>query len=193
LAALLVVTIINGFGLPKPASPAGSAGTELAGQPAPDFQLSDARGQSVSLASLRGKAVVLTFLYTNCPDECPLTTAKLRQAYEQLGSKTANVALVAITVDPERDTPQRLADYTAESGMVGRWEFLTGSRAQLSPVWAAYGIQPLTPGAASNSTGAPPVHTLATYLLDSQGRERRLLDPDFTVADLVGDLQSLML
>lgn len=60
-------------------------GTDLGAVPAPDFQLTDERGEPVSLASLRGKAVVLTFLYTSCPDTCPLVATKLGQVQRQLG------------------------------------------------------------------------------------------------------------
>src|SRR5258708_5169350 len=71
---------------------------------APDFKLQDQFDQPVALSSFHGKVVVLTFLYTNCPDACPLITAKIHQAYDQLGKDTDKLAIVAVTVDPRHDT-----------------------------------------------------------------------------------------
>jgi protein SCO1/2 len=177
------------------------AGTDLGGAPAPGFSLTDQNGQAVSLADLRGKAVVLTFLYTSCPDVCPLTTVKFQRAIRQLGPDAQRIAFVAVTVDPETDTPQRLQQYTRAMGMSGRLTFLTGSRAQLEPVWKAYYVQPLSAQQAAKLIAEGPAapsdptfqnaHTAPVFLLDPQGREQRLLGPDFTVAALVADLRRL--
>ncbi len=73
----------------------------MGGSPAPGFALTDQHGEQVTLADQRGKVTALTFLYTHCPDVCPLTAAQLRLVDEQLGADADHVALLAISVDPE--------------------------------------------------------------------------------------------
>lgn len=200
---LLITALISIFHpLPSGGSRSDLVGQDLGGQRAPAFQLVNARGEAVSLANLRGKAVALTFVYTSCPDICPLTAAKLEEAYSQLGGEADKVAIVAITVDPETDTPPRMEQYTQEMGLEGKWQFLTSTRTILTPVWSAYSVAPLTPQAAallvadgpstaqSNATFAL-AHTLAVYLIDPSGRERRLLDADFSASDAASDLRAL--
>ncbi len=92
--------------------------------PAPPFELTNQFGQTTSLAQLKGKVVVLTFLYTNCPEACPLVISHIQQVMIELGSPTDEVALVAITVDPERDTVERLQEYTAS--LPSDWQYLSG-------------------------------------------------------------------
>lgn len=176
----------------------GLVGTALHGRPAPDFRLEDQNGKTVTLADLQGKAVALTFLYTDCPDVCPVITTKFKEAQQQLGAAAGRAALVAVTVDPESDTPARLTQYDQVMGMTGRWEFLTGTRQQLSPVWQAYYVQPvsLTLAKYLATPGAQPpkntqVHSAPIFLIDPQGNEQALLDPDFKVGDLVHDLRRL--
>lgn len=206
-AALLVLATLaltSGVAarIPFPGAGAVLVGTNLGGHPAPDFQLPDAHGKVVRLQDFRGKTVALTFIYTDCPDVCPLIAQKFRVARGQLGSDVNRVALVAITVDPETDTPGRIAAYTEAMGMTGRWWFLTGSRQELQPIWAAYGVAPvpvaqarlLEKSVTANRTPTAAfagIHTAGVYLIGPDGNERRLLDPDFRVADLVGDLRQL--
>lgn len=75
-------------------------GTDLGKDPAPNFQLEDQEGRQVALSDLRGKVVVLTFLYTHCPDVCPLIAEHLKTASSQLGAAMNQVAFVAVSVDP---------------------------------------------------------------------------------------------
>lgn len=189
-------------------------GTEL--QPpilAAPFQLQDQRGQTVSLADYKGKVVALTFLYTNCPDVCPLTTQALHQAYDALGNDTARVTFVAITVDPARDTVQQLYAYSQQKGMLDKWHFLTGSLDELSPLWESYFIAAdpyLTdPGGAmeqlsqatlaqeAQQQGLPATyfvtHQAPVYLIDQQGAIR-VLDSDVTLdaKPLVQDIKALL-
>jgi len=198
VAATLVLTNVLPFGGGQPKL----VGTNLNSTPAPEFRLTDASGHEISLAGLRGKAVALTFIYTSCPDVCPLITQKFHQAYTQLGPDAGKVAFVAITVDPETDTTQRIAEYSQAMGMAGKWDFLTGTRAELTPIWKAYGIGPVSaeqaallvqkgPAAAQNNSAFQGVHSAVVYVIDPLGRERRLLDPDFTPTQLAGDLRSL--
>ncbi|HEY8744769.1 MAG TPA: SCO family protein, partial [Chloroflexota bacterium] len=107
--------------------------------PAPDFSLTDQNGQHVQLAGLRGQVVALTFLYTNCPDVCPLIATKLGQADQQLGADRAKVALLAVTVDPINDTVAAVQRFDVEHQLQqSNWHYLLGSVAQLTPVWKSY-------------------------------------------------------
>jgi len=201
LAGTLLISRLTGQANPMDGS--ALVGTDLGGRSAPSFRLADARGDIVSLASLRGRAVALTFIYTSCPDLCPVTAEKLRYVYDQLGSDADKVAMVGITVDPETDTPPRMEEYTQEMQLAGKWEFLTSSRALLSPVWSAYAVAPLSSsqagllvaqgsGVAGSDAGFDQAHTLAVYVIDPQGREQRLLSPDFAPSDLTHDLEALV-
>ncbi len=163
-------------------------GTDLGGTPAPDFRLVDQRGSSVALSDLRGRVVVLTFVYTHCADVCPLIASKLSQVYNQLGTTAKQVSFVAVSVDPEGDTPLSIAEFSRQTGMDGKWIYLTGTRAQLESVWQAYYLGIETPVPPSTQVG----HSSRVVLIDRAGRERVNLDPDFQPADLVHDLKILV-
>src|SRR5919204_1636401 len=108
--------------------------------PPQDFRLRDQDGKPVSLRSYRGKVVVLTFMYTTCRDTCPLTATQIRGALDDL--RTPPPAL-AVSVDPVNDTPERAREFLFKRGLSDdRMRFLLGSRAQLQPIWKAYGIRP---------------------------------------------------
>ena len=160
-------------------------GTSLDKRPAPDFRLHDTSGNVYTLEQFRGKAVVLTFLYTNCTDACPLTAELLRHADEAAGHPK-NVVYVAISVDPAGDTAENIAAFDQKHHLEelgSRWKYLVGSQQSLDGVWRAYGIyapaQPIDAGA--------PDHTTGIYLLDKQGRERAFTDVDITAEDLARD------
>src|SRR5579862_6634820 len=104
-----------------------------------DFALTDYNGQRFELSSLRGKAVLIFFGYTSCPDVCPTTLSKLSEVYKKLGGDAKRVKTLYITVDPGRDTPAVMKDDLSnfEVDAVG----LTGSKAQIDKVVAEYGAQ----------------------------------------------------
>jgi protein SCO1/2 len=130
--------------------------------------------------------VVLTFLYTNCPDVCPLTAEKLRDARAQVGDQAKDLALIAVSVDPVHDTPAAARDFVRAHRLEGALRFLIGDRASLQRVWAAYSI--------GQEAGPDPFvgHNDAIYLLDKQGRGRTLLHSDVEVATLAGALRTLL-
>ena len=162
------------------------AGTELGATDAPDFTLTDGvSGRAVSLSSQRGQVVALTFLYTTCPDVCPLTATRFKAAQAELGGDASRVTFVAVSVDPDRDTPKAVQDFSAAHGLASNWYYLVGGRAQLSPVWAAYGI-----GVQAGSTTV--THNDAVYLIDARGRERVLLHSEDLAPDLTSDLRALL-
>lgn len=108
---------------------------------APPLSLHNYLGQPVNIASYRGKAVLVTFLYTNCPDICPLITANLRVAENLMGPKgDAKVQIIAVSVDPRGDTPKAVAGFLARHEMTGRMQYLIGSQHELAKVWKAWGV-----------------------------------------------------
>lgn len=166
-------------------------GTSLGEVPAPAFTLTDQSGAPVSLSALKGRPVVLVFMYTHCPDECPITAELLHTTTQKLGAAAPRVAWIAVSVDPAGDTPQAATAFVAAHHLTGYMRFLLGSRAQLAPLWHAYGIVPETdPFAASN--GAEVNHGLGVFVLDGQGRERIYLGYPFDPSILSADLHALL-
>lgn len=192
--ALLIVVIVAFWGirnsggatLPPTNNLAGLQGTDLGSVPAPDFHLTDQSGQPISLAQFRGKPVVLTFLYTHCPDACPLTAEKLHAAQVQLGSAASQVVMLAVSVDPQGDTPDSALSFSQEHKLSANWHYLLGTHEELAPIWNAYSVY--VPAAAAQK----PIHTSAVYVIDAEGRERLFLDNDFTSTQLTNDLKALL-
>jgi protein SCO1 len=156
---------------------------------APNFALTSQHGKEVRLAHLRGKAVAVSFMYTSCPDVCPMLNDKLARVQDELGADFGpKVAFVSITVDPERDTPAVLKEYAEALGAnLAGWTFLTGSRAALREVAHRYGVA-VAPG----PDGAVD-HTLLTTLVDRHGVMRvQYLGYRFDPEEFRRDLQSLV-
>ena len=142
-------------------SGAGFAGAiRPAGIPPAEFGLRDERGELVRLRDLRGRPVVVTFLYTTCKDTCPLTTQQIRAALDDLGH---DVPVIAVSVDPANDTAQRARAYALEQRMTGRMRWVLGSSPELQRLWRAYGVAPQTD---------EEEHSASTVLLDGRGRQR---------------------
>jgi protein SCO1/2 len=162
LAAAAGVTVFarSGGGSDEPGQ-AGFAGAVRPAIPPQDFRLRDQDGEPVSLRALRGRVVVLTFLYTTCRDTCPLTATQIRGALDDLDG---DVPALAVSVDPANDTPDRARRFLFQRGLAkDRMRFLLGSRDQLAPVWRAYGIRP---------QGAAFDHSAYVLLVDKRGRQR---------------------
>jgi protein SCO1 len=176
----LAALVLGGCAAPK------LAGTELDATDAPDFTLTDGvSGRAVTLSAHRGQVIALTFLYTTCPDVCPLTATRFRSAQNELGAEASRVTFIAISVDPDRDTPTAVQAFSSAHGLGSNWYYLVGGRTQLAPVWAAYGI-----GVQAGSSAV--THNDAVYLIDARGRERVLLHSEDLGADLVNDLRALL-
>ena len=171
-------------------TPAGTrlSGTQLEAKDAPDLTLIDGlTGEAITLSTLRGNVVVLAFLYTRCPDVCPLTAALFRAAQRDLGADASRVLFVAVSVDPEGDTPSAVKDFSAAHDLKENWRYLIGPRTQLQVVWSAYGV-----GAFNQPTGKGVDHNDAIYLIDPKGREREIVHSDIALKDLVADLRALL-
>jgi len=163
-----------------------------------DFRLTDPDGRTVSLGSFRGKAVALTFLYTHCPDVCPLIADKMHAAYRRLGGVANRVVLVAVSVDPRGDTPASVRAFLKVHRVEHELVYLRGSFAELWPVWRHYYIgtdaKMVTPEAALASPPSPDLvtHTAAIYVIDPQGIAKVLLSGgDLDPEDLATDLRLL--
>ena len=127
---------------------------------APDFRLQNQDGDPVSMRSLRGRPVVVTFLYTTCQDSCPVQAQTIRGALDQLGH---DLPALAIAVDPPRDTPERAQAFLSKQRATGRIDFVLGSRAELSPVWNGFAIRPQS---------VTEEHQARFTLVDSRGFQR---------------------
>ena len=136
-------------------------------RPAPNFTLADQFGKRVSLRSLRGKVVVLSFNDPECTTICPLTTTALLHAKTLLGPAASRVELVGVGANPEATEVKWVRAYSKAHGMLHKWRFLTGSLPELKRVWRDYYI------AAAVVNGSID-HTPATYVIGPNGRESRL-------------------
>jgi cytochrome oxidase Cu insertion factor (SCO1/SenC/PrrC family) len=134
---------------------------------APGFTLTDQFGKRVSLRSLRGKVVVLSFNDPECTTICPLTTTALLHAKKLLGPAGSRVELLGIGANPEKTDVKWVRAYSRAHGMMHQWRFLTGSLPQLKRVWRAYGIEAAVVKGTID-------HTPATYVIGPDGRESRL-------------------
>lgn len=165
--------------------------------PAYDFRLADQDGRGVSFSSFRGKVVALTFLYTHCPDICPLIADQMRATYQRLGNLTNRAAFVAVSVDPNGDTPAAIREFLKTHRVEGILTYLHGSFAQLRPVWAHYYVgsdaREVNPEAvaASQPTTQQVGHTAIVYVIDPKGEIRAFLPGNFDPKDLEADLRIL--
>lgn len=170
-------------------SPAAFDGTALPARAAPTFTLVDQTSHAWSLGSQRGKTIALYFGYTHCPDDCPLTLAKLSRAIVALGSRAAQAEIVFVTVDPARDTPAALAAYVRHFHGA-KIVALTGSRAALHDVYAAYRVwsQRL---AGTSGGGYDVAHASPVFLIDARGMLRVVHDDSDGTSAFVHDLREL--
>jgi protein SCO1/2 len=163
-------------------------GTEITPTAAPDFTLTDGiTGKPMTLSSQQGNVIVLSFLYTQCPDVCPLTAEQFRMAQAKLtDDERGRTLFVAVSVDPAHDTPAAVQAFARDHGLAKQFVFLVGGPSQLQPVWSAYGIRIET-----DPTVVGVGHSDAIYLLDRKGRVRVLTHSDITAEALAGDVKLL--
>jgi protein SCO1/2 len=104
------------------------------------LKLDNSLGEPVDIADYRGKAVLVTFIFTHCPDVCPLIVGNLHAAQNQLGDEADELQIVAVSVDPRGDTPKTVKAFLADHQMTGRMQYLIGSRPELERVWSQWDI-----------------------------------------------------
>jgi protein SCO1/2 len=151
------------------------------GAKAPEFTLRDQEGRPVTLDEYRGRPFAITFVYSTCEDTCPALVDQVRGALDDTG---LDVPLLALSVDPANDTEARARRFLNERRMTGRARFLLGTRAELTPVWKGYGIQPQTDDLE---------HSAGVVLVDAEGRQRVGFPHDqLTPEALAHDLRRLV-
>jgi protein SCO1 len=156
---------------------------------APEIQLIRAGGTDFRLSEMRGKIVALFFGYTSCPDVCPTTMAELKQALDQVGAQADQVQVLFVTVDPQRDTPEKVQEYVNHFNpdFIG----LSGPEPDLAKVWSEYGVfRQIVDG--TSAAGYIVDHTARVTLIDQQGKLRVSFPFDTPVEDVVHDLNLLL-
>jgi protein SCO1 len=156
--------------------------------PAPALQLRNYLGQTVNIDRYRGKAVLVTFLYTNCPDVCPLITANLRVAQNLMGpTESAKAQIIAVSVDPRGDTPKAVAAFLARHEMTGRMQYLIGSASELAHVWAKWNV-----GSEQDAQQPQLVnHTGLVYGISASGKVTTLYAANFKPSEIAHDVPLL--
>ena len=187
LAVVALATLLT-IMFSKPASFRGTA----YGEPypaAPQIELIKSNGETFRLSDQKGKIVLLFFGYTSCPDVCPTTLAELKLVMDDLGDKTKSVQVVFVSVDPQRDTPEKIQEYVEHfnTGFIG----LSGSMDELETIWKDYGV--FREEVQSDSAfGYIVNHTARVYLIDADGNLRLSYGFQTPVEDIVHDLELLL-
>ncbi|WP_290498731.1 SCO family protein [Alcanivorax sp.] len=182
LLPLLLAFLLAGCGKQESDLPVN---TRLGGE----FTLTDQNGEPFSQVALNGKMTILFFGYTHCPDICPAVLARVAQVYRQLqeAGEADQVQPVFITFDPERDTAAHLKEYLPwfKANIIG----LTGSLEEIRQVAKQYGVVFIKDQQEQDYLFT---HSDYIYLLDDQGRVRKLYPADFTIDEVVNDAKSLL-
>jgi protein SCO1 len=155
--------------------------------PARALRLRNYDGGVVDLRSFRGKAVLVTFIYTHCPDICPLIVGHLHSAQNALGGEAKNLQIIAVSVDPRGDTPKAVARFLREHQMAGRMDYLIGSRPQLERTWKAWGIGANVPKRNPELVE----HSAYVFGIDASGRVDTLYPGNFKPSWIVKDVPLL--
>jgi protein SCO1/2 len=167
---------------------AGPLPSGLDRRPAPSFRLADARGGTVDTRALRGRPYLLTFLFTDCRDVCPLIGREIGVALRLLGARARDVAAVAVSVDPEADTRPVVRAWLRRQRLPSNFHYLVGNRRRLGPVWRAYFAAPQPAGTEESR------HTASIWLIDAKGRIRAKFSGGIPVPprDIAHDLRLLV-
>ena len=191
LAAAAGIAVVS-----RPHSSAAGGGTAIAtfaagARPAPGFSLVDQHGKRFTLASLRGRPVIITFIDPLCRDFCPREATVLTEAAAQLGSNAP--AIVSVSVDPWADSRANFAADAVHWHLAPGWRWGTGSYGELAPVWQDYavGVQ-VAKKTIAGITIRRITHTGAAYLVDAAGNERALFLYPFSTADVVGAAKKVL-
>jgi protein SCO1/2 len=172
----------------NPPQPALKAGVLSPVMPAPQIKLAGSDGRPLDLARYRGKVVLLAFGFSSCGEVCPITLATLAGARKKLGADAAQVQVVYVTVDPERDDAARMRKYLGafDATFVGG----VGTRAEIDAAQKSYGISSTRN---VNPDGSYTIgHSSSIYMIDRAGGLRAVMPYGHTVDDFVHDLKILL-
>ncbi len=185
---LLTIVMLLTVGL-SACTPYEFHGTIIQDMEAADFTLMSSNGQRVSLDDFRGKIVVLYFGYTFCPDVCPATLVEIASAMDILGEDAQEFQTIMVSVDPERDTPEQLAEYVGhfDPNFLG----VTGTEEQVAEVATMYGIF-YEKHEGTVATGYLIDHTATTLVIDKEGNLKLLLPFGTTAQEMADDLEQLL-
>jgi protein SCO1/2 len=167
----------------------GAEGPPEALDPSPSFELIDQDARPFASSSLRGRAVLVDFIFTNCGGPCPIQTGLHAAVQRRLAPELRErVALVSISVDPERDTPERLRAYALARGAdLSNWWFLTGPKPAVEAALRGFAI------GVDARAGAELLHTTASFVLDPAGRiARRLTGIEHSPEELEAALREVL-
>ena len=168
LAVAVFLSSVARAHIPIPPKEPSEVGRRQVKTAVPDFKLTDQDGKPFRFAAARGKFVLVTFIFTTCPDVCPLLTAKFAAIQRALKENPqTDYWLLSITTDPERDTAAALKGYAGRfNADLKTWSFLTGSRQELAKIWKAFGVN------VTKTASGDVRHTTFTTLIDRQGNRR---------------------
>lgn len=190
VAALLgALAVVLGFVLARDGDEVDFRGSPAPeGISMPDFTVDTGGGWTVSSENLRGKAVAVTFLDTQCTEACPIVAAQIGEAVRLLGDSRDRVVAVAFSVDPVEDTPRSIRSFLTRYRARDELRYVDGTVEELRPVWKGFQILP------SADTGNSDMHSAPVRIYDSEGRWRSTLHPgvDLTPANLAHDLQAAL-
>lgn len=188
LLAVILLFAVPAFFMPKSPAPALPGLTLMPPRDElPAFELRDQHNQPFNLGRLHGKWTLLFFGYTRCPDICPMTLATLKQAHQLLGDKNKNIQYVFVTVDPERDTPELLGNYTGyfHADFLG----VSGPREELDRLTHALGVYYRLGQDARGNYQVD--HSAAVFLVDPQARLRGLFGAPQNAQHMAANLRRL--
>ncbi len=156
-------------------------------KPVPPLTLEDSTGKKFDIAEHKGKVVLLTWLYVKCPDICPLIVSNLKVAQTKLGDKAKDVVIVAVSTDPERDTPKAVNKFIGGRGMTGRMQYLVGDKNALGRTWENWGI------VAERAAANPELieHSSPIYGISASGKITTLYPANFKPDQIVHDVPLL--
>lgn len=201
LLLALMVTACGGSSQPKHSRPAHSTAAVQPSQQstgtldgptlanpvqAPPLVLPNYQHQQVNLASYRGHAALVTFIYTHCPDVCPLIVANLHNTLALLGPRSSEVRVIGVSVDPRGDTPQAIRQFLAAHEMMGKMQYLVATRPVMEPVWHDWRVDASTPGANEEVN-----HSAMVYGISATGKVMTVYPANFKPAELAHDVPIL--
>jgi cytochrome oxidase Cu insertion factor (SCO1/SenC/PrrC family) len=184
VALLAALAVVLGFVIARGGEEDDFRGSE----PPPDLTMPPFDVGGIDSEGLRGKAVAVTFLDTQCTDACPVAAAQIGRAVDLLAGDRAKVAVLAFSVDPAGDTPASIERFLRRFRALGRIRYVDGTVAEFRPLWRAFGVLP------SVDTGSSNMHSVPVRVYDRDGRWRSTLHPgvDLTPANLAHDLEAAL-
>jgi protein SCO1/2 len=195
--AVLAAVLLAGCGSSQSSAaktqPAATEGGKYSGGEAEPAKLAaplvlhDSLGHLVNLEEYRGKAVLVTFIYTHCPDVCPLIVSHLKTAQALLGPKAKNLQIVAVSTDPRGDTPKTVAAFLKAHGMTGHMQYLIGNRQELGHVWKDWNIV-AKPAKAGRDLVE---HSALVYGIAADGKITTLYPANFNPSQIAHDVPLL--